>query len=440
MLHISADHTRIENADGSRFFYLADTGWELAHWLTREEAEIYLTTRARQGFTVIQMMALIEHDGLRAPNRCGQVPFHDLDPDRPNEAYWEYVDVVIRRANALGMHVALLPTWGDKVLPMWGIGPVVFDEAKARRYGEWIGRRYVHDDVIWVIGGDRPVQEARDLGIWNALAAGVRAAVGAGQIMTFHPNGRASSSSYVHDQPWLDFNMLQSGHGPRKDQPNWNMIARDLALEPKKPVLDGEPNYEEHPVMGDVDGRWTHVGGRFDDHDVRKTAYRSVLAGACGYTYGCHAVWQFYDPALRPAINKPFRPWRDSLELSGANQVRHVKAFVRQLDAWGGIRPCQGLLSDGMGDAKGEQQMVAAALAQRSGLVLYTPVQQNLRLPRARHGRFAPAAAWWFDPRTGAWSAAEVKTGALLLECVPPTNDDYALVIGDATLPPPAAP
>jgi hypothetical protein len=30
--------------------------------------------------------------------------------------------------------------------------------------------------------------------------------------MTFHPAGRASSASFFHKEPWLDFDMYQSGH------------------------------------------------------------------------------------------------------------------------------------------------------------------------------------------------------------------------------------
>jgi hypothetical protein len=30
---------------------------------------------------------------------------------------------------------------------------------------------------------------------------------------------------------------------------------------------------------------------RFDDYDVRQAAYWSLLAGACGHTYGNNNVW-----------------------------------------------------------------------------------------------------------------------------------------------------
>ena len=67
-------------------------------------------------------------------------------------------------------------------------------------------------------------------------------------IKTYHPSGKHSSSEWLHEEEWLDFNMMQSGHGSGRSTPTWEMIAHDYALKPTKPVLDGEPNYEDHPV------------------------------------------------------------------------------------------------------------------------------------------------------------------------------------------------
>src|SRR5690554_7019757 len=81
--------------DGTPFFWLGDTAWELFHRTTREQAEYYLENRRQKGFNVIQAVALAELDGLRTPNAYGDLPLHDEDPTRPNEAYLQYVDTVI---------------------------------------------------------------------------------------------------------------------------------------------------------------------------------------------------------------------------------------------------------------------------------------------------------------------------------------------------------
>lgn len=119
-LDVSPNGRYLLRPDGTPFLYLADTAWELLHRLSLEETEHYLTTRASQGFTAVQTVILGERNGLRAPTPHGHVPFHDLDPSKPNEAYFQHVDTVVRRMNELGMFAALLPTWGDKIANQFG--------------------------------------------------------------------------------------------------------------------------------------------------------------------------------------------------------------------------------------------------------------------------------------------------------------------------------
>jgi hypothetical protein len=129
--------------DGKDFFWLGDTGWELFHRLDREQADLYLETRSRQGFTVIQAVVLAEFDGLHTPNACGDLPLFNDDPTRPNENYFKQVDYIIDWAGEKGLVIGLLPTWGDKVrTDTWGKGPVIFNSENAYIYGRWIGNRY----------------------------------------------------------------------------------------------------------------------------------------------------------------------------------------------------------------------------------------------------------------------------------------------------------
>ncbi len=74
MLKVSANRRFLTTADGSPFFYLGDTAWELFHRLTLAEATEYLQTRAGQGFNVLHAVALAEFDGLTEPNRNGDLP------------------------------------------------------------------------------------------------------------------------------------------------------------------------------------------------------------------------------------------------------------------------------------------------------------------------------------------------------------------------------
>src|SRR5215218_37764 len=154
-LKVSDNKRFLVTADGRPFFWLGDTAWELFHRLNREEAERYLRNRAERRFTVIQAVALAELDGLDDPNPYGERPLVDQDPAKPNERYFQHVDWIVAKANALGLYVGLLPTWGDKWNKKWGVGPEIFTPENARAYGEFLGRRYRTRRVIWILGGDR---------------------------------------------------------------------------------------------------------------------------------------------------------------------------------------------------------------------------------------------------------------------------------------------
>jgi len=65
---------------------------------------------------------------------------------------------------------------------------------------------------------------------------------------------------------------------------NGLLIEADYGLEPTKPTLDGEPRYERVPAGFYLQRvRWVD---RFDNYAVGQAAYWSLLAGACGFTYG----------------------------------------------------------------------------------------------------------------------------------------------------------
>ncbi|HVL40411.1 MAG TPA: glycoside hydrolase family 140 protein [Fimbriimonadaceae bacterium] len=387
-LRVSDDGRFLATQDGEPFFWLGDTAWEIFHRLTREEAMLYLETRKRQGFNVIQAVALAELEGLTAPNRYGQLPFLDQDPHRPDEegGYWEYVEQIVGLAEGLGLYVALLPTWGDKIKKEWGVGPEIFDEARAEAYGRWIGQRLGHrENIVWVNGGDRDAGGVEH--IFDALGRGIRAGEPWRHLMTHHPNGGHSSSEWFHRADWLDFNMMQSGHWIHDIRSDL-MIEKDYALDPVKPVLDGEPNYENHPPFKDFSLR--HMTAS----DVRQSCYWSVFAGGCGVTYGCNAVWQFASERA-PLLNGAVGYWIDSLELPGANQIRFLKHLMLQRPYFDRI-PDQTLIS------LVDEQLPIRATRDRAGTYLFA------YLPRGGsvtvHADRLPAKeleGWWYDPRTG---------------------------------------
>jgi len=438
-IEVSANRRFLQHADGAPFFWLGDTAWELFHRLTREETEVFLDKRRAQGFTVIQAVALAEFDGVRTPNRYGDLPLVDLDPTQPNEAYFQHVDWVIDLAASKGLYIGFLPTWGDKVVKnAWGDGPVIFDANNARTYGEWLARRYAgKTNLIWILGGDRPpVWRGRGesegqyhddyVPVWRAMAAGIDAATDGKALITYHPAGGSNNrtSLFLHNEDWLDFNMIQSGHGSGRDVAVWDDVTSDYALSPTKPTLDAEPNYEGHPV--NPWPQWDPQFGYFRDHDVRKQLYRSVFAGACGVTYGHHAVWQFYDPALKPVVNHADRPWLEAIDQPGANQVIHLRQLIESKPFFTRIADPLIVASDpGMRGS----HVQATRDSQGQYALIYVPNTQTvdvhmncIQAPKARVG--------WFDPRTGIQSEIGLfATEGIRFFTTPETGPDWVLVL-----------
>jgi hypothetical protein len=427
-IRVSPNRRFLETDNGKPFFWLGDTAWELFHRLSLEDAEFYLLNRAEKRFTVIQAVVLAEFDGLGTPNVYGEYPFVGNDLSFPNEAYFAHVDRVIIVAARLGLYIGLLPTWGDKVVAnMWGVGPQVFTTENAYSYGKWLGKRYAgFPNIIWILGGDRPaVYSGQDYRpIWRAMSSGIDAGTGELGLKTYHPMGGYSSSAWLHEESWLDMNMMQSGHGSGHDVAVWDMITADYQRHPNKPVLDGEPNYEDHPVNPWPE--WDPANGYFRDDDVRKQIYRSVFAGGCGVTYGHHAVWQFYQPDREP-INHPDRIWREALDRPGASQVQFLRSLMESRPYFTRI-PDQGMLVSNPGIG-GEHVQVTRDLDGSYALV-YLPTSRSVEISMAQF-RARKVRASWYDPRTGTYvKTGSFTTGEINLTFSPPLKGpDWVLVV-----------
>jgi hypothetical protein len=407
--------------DGTRFHWFGDTAWELFHRLTLDEAEFYLENRRRKGFTVIQAVVLAELDGLNAPNAEGERPLLGNDPLQPNEAYFRHVDAVLRLAREKGLFVGLLPTWGDKVeLLDHGTGPVIFEPGNAYGYGKWMAERYRDvPNIIWINGGDRS-GAGDNYRVWDALAWGIKSADG-GHLMTFHPPGGGgigySSSRWFHDRDWLDFNMTQSGHEIR-DLPNYRLIEDDLAMDPPKPCVEGEPRYEDHCV------NWDPELGRFDDADVRQAAYWAVFAGACGFTYGCQTVWQFLD-AKREPVGHGRGHWKDALDLPGAGQLIHLRRLLESR-VTAGPYPDPSLLKQ---PGSGRDRAMACRGTDHAWIYLPTGRAATVRLGALSGGKIKSA---WRDPRDGGKAEIGVFENTGWRKFMPPSSgrgNDWVLVI-----------
>ena len=407
-LIISDDGLRIQKADGSDWYWLGDTAWSLFQELNREDAGLYFSTRASQGFTVIQAVVVMGWNrGWNDENAYDHRPFHDGDVGNPNEAFWEHVDWLINRAQEHGLYMALLPAWGS----YWGKQATV-------EYAQWITNRYKdYDNVIWVNGGDRNVGSAE--GLFNQIGSVFQTDEDA--LATFHPRGGDPSSEHFHYEKWLDFNMQQSSHG-RRDIRADDQVDADLAKTPTKPTLNGEPNYEDHCVGWKSDCS----KGTFNAHDVRQLGYWTVFAGAAGITYGHVHVWDFYHGGNR---EDGYEDWKVQVKDPGAVHMAYL-ANLMMLRPHTGRAPAQHVLT-----SESPSDLRQRAVLGNGYVFVYTSqghkIHVNLdELPWEQN------KAWWFNPREGKATQIDNVPNSGNHTFDPPGesggDNDWVLVIDDA--------
>lgn len=412
-LKISENKRFFADRDGKPFFWLADTGWLLFNRLTREEADQYLADRQQKGFNVVQVMVV---QALRTMNVYGDsaLTSRDLGAPKVSEGssfdnseqydYWDHVDYVVGKAAEKGISIGMVPIWGNAVKN----GKTSAAQAKA--YAQFLARRYRdRPNIVWINGGD--IQGDVVPEIWEAIGSTLRAE-DPDHLITFHPFGRMQSSKWFHDREWLDFNMFQSGHRTyaqdneakdlRYGEDNWRYVEADYARLPVKPVLDGEPSYENiwHGLHDKTLPVWTA-------DDVRRYAYWSVFAGACGFTYGNNAVMQMRNRRTHPnavqasVVNANVPPagskvayWDEAIHDPGAGQMIYLKNLMLSKPYFERV-PDQSLIAE-----NGDRYDRLLATRGKDYALVYTWNGRDMKVNMGKIGGTLVNASW-YDPRTG---------------------------------------
>lgn len=399
-LKVSANKRFFQTADGKPFFWLGDTGWLLFIKCNRQDAIKYLNDRKLKGFNVIQVMLV--HDVDLGVNVYGDSSVHNKDVAHPwitkgnsfakeNEYdFWDHVDYMIDEAAKRGIYMALVPVWGGNIKYV--------NEEQAKDYATFLANRYKNkSNIIWLNGGD--IKGSDGLKQWNVIGNTIRS-IDKKHLIGFHPRGRNSSSTWFHNEAWLDFNMFQSGHRSYAQdtssnetlhygEDNWRYANDDYKLKPIKPTFDGEPSYEDIPY-----GLHRADQPYWQDYEIRRYAYWSVFAGGCGFTYGHNSVMQFYTPGDSGISYFPKVKWQDALNAPGAGQMKHLKKLMLKRSYFDRI-PDQSMLVD-----DGERYEKIIATQAKTYAMFYVYNGRDFKI-ETKKLQFIPGKASWFNPRNG---------------------------------------
>jgi hypothetical protein len=402
-VRVSGDHRYFVYADGTPWFWLADTAWNGALLASKQDWDEYLLARAQQRFTAVQVVMTQWRAGRADEN--GRVAFTvgakglEVDP-----AFFRRMDERIAQINRHGLVGILVQLWAltskDKESPGENLS-----EEDAALLARYIHLRYGAYSVLWFLGGDGDYRGAK-ADKWKAIG---RAAFPAGEMrrpVSLHPRGTQTPWEAFKDEPWVDYFSYQSGHGGAPSKWRWQAQdgpAKDWRLTPPHPVVDTEPNYEAHV---------SYQGAKIDDYAVRRAAYYSLLsAPPAGITYGAHGIWPWMSEPGVP-LDHPKSgiadPWRACLDYPGGRQMTVLRGVFDSLKWWD-LRPDPALV-EGYTVAEDFSNYIPAARSQDGSFaLLYLPKATAVQVK----GNWARKV--WIDPQTGRHQQQEPVEGDWLL-------------------------
>ncbi|MCR5526642.1 MAG: DUF4038 domain-containing protein [Lachnospiraceae bacterium] len=364
--------------DGKTFFWLADTIWSAFTNVREDEWSFYLKKRRQQGFNVLQIDALPQWDRCRSD--IGIYPFEtkdgvNFDFSKINEEYFEHAAKYCRIAAENGFHPAVVVLWSNFVPGTWaskiypaGIMPKEF----IRPYVERLCKALEGVEPIFIISGDTDFDTEETIEYYDE-ALKVVEEMAPDKLKGMHiKRGYDVIPDRFVDR--IDFYLYQSGHNVNGQDMAWKLAETFRTKYPKKPVINGEPCYEQM-------GFSRNIYGRFDERDCRNAAWTSILAGAsAGITYGAHGIWNWMKPDMpkNPVLGEGFDsalPIYEALNFPGAWDFGMLKEELEKLDA-GEITPAQELIDK-------DTDRIRAGKTQKGDILIYVPNTTKLKLRTA---------------------------------------------------------
>lgn len=426
-LRVADQQQHLAHADGTPFFWLADTAWNGPLRSTPAEWDHYLATRTRQRFSAVQWVAT---QWRAAPDgdRDGQLAFTGSAQIAINPAFFQRLDRYLEATAAAGLLNVPVLLWAIGA----GVNPTIdpgfgLPEDQAILLARYMVARWSAYPVVWILAGD-----GKYFGDYAARWRRIGRAVFADHShapVAMHCGGEQWPADEFRGEFWMNILGYQSGHGDADSTWQWIVTgppANEWDKTPRLFQLNLEPAYENHIAY--------HSRQPLSPAAVRRAMYWSLFnAPTAGVSYGGHGVWG-WDDGSAPPVDHPRSgiplPWADALTMPAAEQVAHLAAFLTDLPWWT-LRPAQELLMDQPGRHDIHRYIIAAANATGDLAVIYTPGGGEIRLDSSRLALGLQAT--WCDPRTAGtlWArqAASATTAPGIVSYAAPDDQDWLLVL-----------
>lgn len=417
---VGRDRRRFAHTDGTPWFFLADTAWNGALMATREEWDEYLRARAAQRFTAVQFVMTQWRAG-RADEQ-GRVAFRVSQGKLVfDTAFFKRMDERVAAIRRHGLAPVPVMLWAltsrDKESP-----GETLDTRLAIELGRYLNARYSAYGALWFLGGDGDYRGG-NAERWKQIGRVVFQEGFERRPVSLHPRGMQDPWPGLKDERWLDFLTYQSGHGDSAVKWRWQVekgLAEGWKLEPARPVVDGEPDYEGHVAYNSRQV--------ITDAVARRAVYTSLFAAPpAGVTYGAHGVW-FWSRKAEVPLDHPGTgvalPWKDCLNYAGAAQMKVMRDLMDRV-AWWRMRPDARPAAAQTPDATYSNVMQCLKSEDGRSALVYAPNNASFRLDLGGFG--GKLQAVWLDPRTGAETKAGKVAATAGVEFRPPGAGDWLL-------------
>ena len=413
------------HADGTPWFFLADTVWNGPMLASRDEWQRYVSTRAGQRFTAAQFVSTqwrtATDGGPHGPAYEGGARL-----ERVNPTFFQNLDRQLETlvdGGIAGVPVLLWAIKGGENKES-NPGNVLSEEDCALLARYQVARWHAHP-VVFILNGDGKYVD-EEAARWRRIGRAVFGdTVRHERAPTMvHPGGQMWVGHEFKDEDWLDVIGYQSGHGD--DEKAWRWIvegppATEWRNVPGKVVMNIESPYEDHISYQSKE--------RHPAIHVRRANYWSLMVSpTAGVTYGGHGVWG-WDPGGTTPVAHPYtgvsQRWSEALHLPGGEQMAHLyDAFTGV--SWWKLRPAQELLREQPGAADVLRYVTAARAEDGSCAALYLAAGGDVRVDTTFLAEGLTAT--WLDPRDGTrTTGGAVERGTQTFSA--PDTADWVLIL-----------
>lgn len=414
-IRVSKSGRYFEHADGTPFFWLADTLWNGALKSDAKDWDRFLDDRVSKKFTGIQFVTTQWRTAYT--DSKGQVAYTGFDRIEINPRFYQRLDARVDAVNSKGLLAApvLLWTLGDR-----SYTPGQLPESEAIRLARYQVARYGAHHVVWFLPGDGNYFDEH-AERWKRIGRKVFDQPGHAPVF-LHPQGMQWPFDAFLGEKWVSGFGYQSGHGDDARTLRWifdGPPARQWHRKPIRPVINLEPPYEAHIAY---QSRKPHSA-----YNVRRAIYWSLLnAPTAGVSYGAHGVWSWETEPAEPLNHGGTglaQPWHEAMQLDGSRQLRYLAELFGGL-TWWTLEPDPKLVTVDFDNNDPYRHVSASRSPSTKEAVVYAPKGGVITLKRDRlKSEFTEE---WCDPRTGKRSRAKPSGGARYST---PTAQDWVLVI-----------